>query len=373
MKIVVDRNIRGAASTFGRHGEMVLMDGREIRNKDLRDADLLIIRTTTQVNRELLHGTRVGFVGTTSIGTDHLDIDWLERAGIGWSSAPGCNADSAAQYTLAMAWLACARLGRTLSEQSIGIIGRGNVGSRTHRLFSGFSADVVANDPPLSDTGQKNLVSLEQALDNDIVCLHTPLTRNGKYPTYRMIGRDQFAQMRGKALLINTARGNVVDGETLQATLQSGKLHAALDVWPGEPLFNAELLEATTVATPHVAGYSDDGKRNGTRIVYEAFCRWADLQPQSISDSPENPPVLVVPAGSDGIGKALDSACFVNRHDTALRRLSSASVNDRAAGFDQLRRNYPSRRDFRAWTISCTDSETARLLGKLGFSLSDEH
>lgn len=369
MKIIVDRNIRGAESTFGRHGDLILMDGREIGNGDLRDADLLIIRTATQVNQELLDGTKVSFVGTTSIGTDHLDIDWLEQAGIAWSNAPGCNADSAAQYTLAMAWLACDRLGRSLKGLRVGIIGRGNVGSRSHRLFAAMGAEVVANDPPLADAGQQNLVSQDEALDSDIVCLHTPLTRDGLYPSWRMIGQAQLARMPRGALLINTGRGDVIEGSALQAALERKQLHAALDVWPGEPLFEAELLEATTVATPHVAGYSNDGKTNGTRIVYEAFCRWAGIEPHTPGKRNDGLKKTVV-AGYDGINQALDAACFVAFHDSALRRLASLTRSERAKGFDRLRRDYPSRRDFHGWTIDCPDRETLRLLAQLGFSTS---
>ena len=136
MKIVVDQNIRGAGSTFGRHSKLEVVDGRALRAEHLRDTDVLIIRTTTRIDKHLLQDSPVGFVGTTSIGTDHMDIDWLEQRGISWASAPGCNADSAAQYTLAMMWLACERLGRRLTDQRVGIIGRGNVGSRVQRLLA---------------------------------------------------------------------------------------------------------------------------------------------------------------------------------------------------------------------------------------------
>jgi len=367
LKIVVDRNIRAARATFGAHADLVFMDGRTIRRDDLLDADALVVRTATRVGPELLQGTPVRFVGSTSIGTDHLDIDWLTRAGIAWSNAPGCNADSAAQYTLAMIWLAWERLGRSLSGLTAGIIGHGNVGSRVKCLLETLGARVVANDPPLAAAGEPGLVSLDEALDQDLVCLHVPLTTDGPYPTCRMIAAETLARMRDGALLVNTARGDVVDGPALLAELQSGRLHAALDVWPGEPRIDAALLRAACVATPHVAGYSDDGKRLGTWMVYTRFCEWAGLEAVQTAAAPGDVQELELPAGDDVLGRALDAACFVALHDSGLRTLAEVSAGQRAAGFDQLRRDYPPRRDFKGWRLRVADPESARLLRRLGF------
>ena len=369
MRIVVDRNIRASEATFGAHGSLQFLDGRAIRNEHLRDADALLIRTATRVDAELLQGTPVRFVGTTSIGTDHLDLEYLDRQGIAWANAPGCNADSAAQYTLAMAWLACERLGRSLPTLSAGIIGHGNVGSRVATLFRALGMAVVANDPPLADAGAGGLVSLEEALAQDIVCLHVPLTRDGPYPTHRFLGAGQLAQMRSGALLLNTARGDVIDGPAVLAELAAGRLHAAFDVWPGEPLIDAGMLRTTTVATPHVAGYSDDGKRRGTLMVYTAFCSRAGLDPVALPPLPSPAPFsLELEAGENALGKALDAACFVRRHDNAMRELAGVSVEARAVGFDRLRRDYPPRRDFQAWRIRCPDRESERLCRAVGFS-----
>ena len=369
MKIIVDQNIRGAGSTFGRHARLEVVDGRKLRAEHLLDTDVLIIRTTTRVDQQLLQGSKVGFVGTTSIGTDHLDIDWLEQQGITWASAPGCNADSAAQYSLAMMWLACERLGRRLAEQRVGIIGRGNVGSRVQRLLAALGVESVANDPPLAELGEPGLVSQEETLAQDIISLHVPLERGGAHPTYRFIASEQLARMPDHALLVNTARGDVIDGDALMAELGAGRLQAALDVWPGEPVFSAELLESTTVATPHVAGYSDEGKRNGTHIVYRAFCEWAGLQPFKPAEPSGGRLELDIATGENAISKALDATCFVRRHDDEMRALSSLEPGERAIEFDHLRREYPYRRDFHAWTIRCQDSKSARVLDRLGFSI----
>lgn len=369
LNIVVDRNIRGAEDTFGHHGRLTFLDGRSITARHLKNADALIIRTATQVDHRLLQNSPVGFVGTTSIGTDHLDIEFLDQQGICWASAPGCNADSAAQYTLAMIWLACQRLQRDLADLSVGIIGRGNVGSRLLHLLTALDVRCVANDPPLSERGEAGLVSLDEALEQDIVSLHVPLERAGPFATCGFIGARELARLPEGALLVNAARGDVVNGEALEAQLSRGRLHAALDVWPGEPLFSASLLDLTTVATPHVAGYSEDGKRNGTRMVYRAFCRWSGLQPVNPAPPDIPKPVLELQAGQHALSKVLEATCFAGRHDEEMRKLIPLEPDQRAIEFDRLRRQYPSRRDFQAWTVRCADPADATLLGRLGFSI----
>lgn len=366
MRIVIDRNIRGQEQTFAQLGERVEMEGRAIRREHLLDAGLLIIRTATKANAELLEGTPVRFVGTTSIGTDHLDIPWLEQAGIEWANAPGCNADSAAQYTLAMIHLACQRLGRRLEDQRVGIIGRGNVGSRLQKLLNALGVENVANDPPLADTGVAGLVPQREALACDIVSLHVPLTKDGPYPTHRMIGAEQLARMPQGALLVNAARGDVVDGHALLEAVRDERKQAALDCWPDEPDLDPELLERTVVATPHVAGYSDDGKRNGTRQVYEHYCAWVGIP--AVAPAPDSRRLeLSIEHPETALETALAATCFVERHDAALRALAAVSPDERARGFDRLRKEYPFRRDFHGWDVNCTDPACAAQLAALGF------
>ena len=372
MKIVVDQNVTDAENTFALHGEVIRVDGRRLKRDQLENADALIIRSVTKVNAGLLDNTPVRFVGTASIGTDHLDIPWLEREGIKWASAPGCNADSAAQYTLAIFWLACHRLGRNPSDLRVGIIGRGNVGSRVQRLLNTIGATTVANDPPLADRGESGLVSLDKALEQDIVCLHVPLTREGPYPTWRLFDRRTLARLPDGALLLNCARGNVVDGNALLPELLSGRLQAALDVWPGEPLIDSRLLEKTVVATPHVAGYSNEGRRNGSLMVYRAFCDWAGEASLMSSDIPGDLPKLTIGEGEDALNKALDASCFVKHHDQAMRNLLPLTIKQRAIEFDQLRRNYPYRRDFHAWQVSGGPSKSLEVLRRLGFSVTSK-
>ncbi len=368
MKIVVDRNIPGIDESFARHGDIKRVDGRSLERKQLTDADALITRSITRVDASLLEGTAVQFVGTATIGTDHLDTHWLEQQGITWASAPGCNADAAAQYTLAIICLACKRLGWKAQDQSVGIIGRGNVGSRVQKFVTALGMSCLASDPPLADSGMSGLVSLNEALSQDIVCLHVPLTRQGLYPTFHMIDTERLAQMNDSSLLVNTARGDVLDGAALLSQLSGGRLHAALDVWPGEPDIDPALIQATTVATPHVAGYSDDGKLNGTLMVYQAFCKWLGELPVSLADKNRETQDLDLHLAKDPISSALETSCFVHRHDSAMRLLSHLPPSDLQGTFDQLRRKYPPRRDFQAWRVCRTDGETMSTLNKIGFS-----
>jgi erythronate-4-phosphate dehydrogenase len=369
MKIVLDRNIRAAGRVFDHHGEVVRLDGRHISADDVQDASALIVRSVTRVGRDLLRESRVQFVGTTTIGTDHLDIPWLESRGVRWASAPGCNADAAAQYTVAMISLACQRLGRPLAGQRAGIIGRGHVGSRVARMLRCLGMTVRANDPPLADSGVTGLCSLEEALASDVVCLHTPLSHAGPYPTHHLISARELDLAPPGSLLVNTARGDVVDAAALKAALISGRLHAALDVWPGEPCIDAELLRLSVVATPHVAGYSDDGRRQGVLQVYRAFCDWFGFE-ASKADAPDGGTrLLTLDPQDQSLGTILDQCCFVAQHDAAMRALGRLSADRRAAGFDRLRREYPSRRDFRYWRIAGAGLEIERTCRNLGFSI----
>ncbi len=369
MRIAIDQNIPGVEATFAHHGAIDLVDGRTLDNRQLSHTEALVIRSITRVGPGLLEGTPVRFVGTTTIGTDHLDMAWLEQQGITWASAPGCNADAAAQYTLAMAWLACERLGRNLAEQRVGIIGRGSVGSRVQKLMNTIGATTVSNDPPLADKGEKGLVSFEEALAQGVICLHVPLSRAGPYQTFRMIDRDQLLLMSDSTLLVNTARGDVANGKSLLPQLQSGRLHAVLDVWPDEPRIDPELVMATTVATPHVAGYSDDGKLNGTGIVYAAFCAWLGEPPAIPENDGGEVLQLDLHTVKNQISSALKAACFVPRHDREMRNLASLTPDVRATKFDALRYEYPPRRDFHAWQIRGANTESANILQELGFKI----
>lgn len=365
MLIVADQDLPLLDRTFGRHATLRLRPGREISRADLTDADALVVRSITRVGARILAGTPVRFVGTATIGLDHLDTEWLRASGVRWASAPGCNATAAAQYSLAMILLALQRGGRKPDGLSAGVIGRGNVGSRVQGLLHALGVPCVACDPPLQDRGVGGLVSLRRALDNDLVCLHVPLTRRGPCPTWRLLDAATLAGMPDQALLLNTARGDVVDGPALLRELDRGRLQAALDVWPGEPRLDPRLLELCRVATPHVAGYSEQGRQAGVLEVYRAFCHWAGLRPQEPRDRFPPARELRVGSGAQALCEAVTAATGVLRDDRALRE--AARAPDVAAAFDALRRNYPARPEFRHWRITGSDDATRATLGALGF------
>jgi erythronate-4-phosphate dehydrogenase len=365
MKTVLDQNIPAVQESFARHGTVVTADGRELDARLLSDADALVVRSVTPVGAELLAGTSVGFVGTATIGFDHLDTDYLDRAGIRWCSAPGCNADAAAQYSLAIMLLACRRLDRVLSECKVGIVGRGNVGGRLERMLNALRVTSRACDPPLADRGESGLCTMDDIRECDIISFHVPLTTHGPYPTRHMVDQAFLSQLPADTLLVNTARGEVAEGQALLSWLSAGSGHAALDVWPGEPEIDVELLRRVVVATPHVAGYSLDGKYRGTAMVYAQFRDWLGLE--GVAEM--HPGRRWQTLNHSAIHEAIGEACPVERDDRLIRALKGIRHGERAAAFDALRRDYPSRRDFVGWRIPDQARRSERqVLRALGFS-----
>jgi erythronate-4-phosphate dehydrogenase len=352
MRIVADENIPGLCSTFGTHGRMLLRKGREISAADLEHTDVLLIRSITKVDRELLANSPVQFIGSATIGIDHIDTDFLQNAGIHWSHAPGCNADAAAQYTLAMILLAAQRTGQELAKTKAGIVGFGNVGKRLHRMLKLLGIqEVLVCDPPLAAAGHAGLVDLNQIAGCNLISFHVPLTDKGPCPTWHLGNQKFFDQLHCGTLLINSSRGNVLDGAALANWLSNGRGHAALDVWPDEPRIEKSLLEAVIVATPHVAGYSVDGKLNGTRMLYQQFLQWAGIEADA-----RLPPFAPLPqplSATDAVSVpgAVLASCPVETDDSCLRGTLGKNHAVSAEDFDALRKNYPPRRDFAGMLI----------------------
>lgn len=367
MKIVADDKLVLLDETFGLHGQVNRVSGREISPGMLGDADVLLLRSVTTAGRKLLGDSQVRFVGTATSGTDHLDVPWLESHGIRWASAPGCNADAAAQYSLALIWDACRRMDRDPRGQRVGIIGRGKVGGRLMRLLQALNIACVACDPPLALAGEAGLVDLDQALQQDIVSLHVPLTRHGVYATHSMLDGPRLARMRDGAILVNTARGEVVDGAALLGECQRGRLHAALDVWPGEPAVDLRLLKATVLASPHVAGYSEEGKRNGTLMIYREFLRWLGQTEATPEASASTDLIHRLSGQGDPLTQVLDTVCGVAEDDRAMRSLLSGN-GEMAVAFDRLRSEYRLRHDFSAWSIRNATPALKPVLQALGFN-----
>ncbi len=274
MKIVADKKIPYIDSAFGNFGTLIKVESGAINRAMVRDADALIVRSETKVDENLLSESNVSFVGSATIGTDHVDLKFLANRGIRFANAPGCNANAVAQYILSALLTIAQRQGFSLKNKTLGVVGIGNVGSKVVRIAKAMGMNVLECDPPLSrSTGDPRFLALNDLMDADIISLHVPLTKEGRDPTFHLFDEEGISKMKTGAILINSSRGAVVKTEALKSALANRKLSAAvLDVWEREPNIDIELLSLCEIGTPHIAGYSFDGKVNATKMVYQAFC-----------------------------------------------------------------------------------------------------
>ena len=391
MKILADENIPFAAEAFATVGEVVLRAGRAIAREDLHDAEVLLVRSITPVNADLLQGTPVRFVGTATIGVDHVDLDYLQNSGIAFASAIGCNANSVAEYLIAalLHWASHQHI--ELAGKTLGVVGAGHVGSRVIHKARALGLRVMVNDPPLARKfrAEGNIppfefLPLPEILQADFVTLHTPLTCDGSNPTFHLFDAARLRAMKPAAVLINTARGPVVDNDALNQALQEQRLAGAiLDVWENEPQPDAELLARTHLATPHVAGYSFDGKVQGTRQIYEALCRFLTILPAWDAAAHLPPPAQpMIRAGNsysndlEVLQQIVRQAYDIAADDQALRAGFDRvdwTASERSRHFDQLRRGYPMRREFGNYTVALRENQfhIAPFLREWGFKTCD--
>ena len=386
MKIVADENIPYVREAFGGVGDVTTLPGREISGEAVRDADLLLVRSITWVGRELVEGSRVRFVATATIGEDHIDKAWLAEHGVSFASAPGSNAGSVTQYVSAALLALEERLGLDLRGMRLGVVGVGNVGSRVVRAARALGMEVVLNDPPLERALKvghppqlpggvpTEFRPLAEIFGCDVVTLHVPLTRKGPDKTYHLVDDRFFSRLQAGTILINTSRGSVVDGGDLKEALDSGRLAACvLDVWEGEPDIDVSLLERVFIGTPHIAGYSFDGKVNGTRMIYEAACRFLgrapEWDPTPLLPAPERPRVEVDGAADGALNSTVRSVYDIMKDDAAMRGLIRCEPGERARFFDRLRKEYPRRREFFSTTavVWPRNNELEARLSGLGF------
>ena len=377
MKIVVDEVIPFGREVFQTLGEVHTAPGRDITPEMVKDAELLIIRTVTKANRNLLEGSRVRFVGTVTIGTDHLDQAFLHERGISYASAPGCNANSVAEYVTAGLCRAAQRLNWTLQGKSIAVIG-GNVGSRVVEKTQALGLEVLCNDPPKARaTRDSRYLPLQDVLGADIVSLHVPLNREGKDATWHLADQDFFRRMKKGALFINTARGKVMDSAALAEALGTGHLSGAIvDVWETEPKIDPELAKQVLIATAHIAGYSFDGRISGLRQIYEAACNILGFACSCDFDSLipplEHPEILLKDSSQDALFQAIQEAYDIGFDDAELRRLVALEPSRQAVEFDRLHLEYRRRREFSQYRILPLDSGNTLIpvFRKLGFQIA---
>ena len=353
MKIVADENISNVKEFFAGFGDVQLMPGRVINTAAVAEADVLLVRSVTKVDKALLAGSRVKFVGTCTIGMDHIDQNYLRSQGIGFASAPGCNANAVVDYVLcALAALALEQ-SICLATKTLGIVGLGNVGSRLKIRAEALGLTCICCDPILQRQGQKGLIPLAELIAKaDIISLHTPLTLDGEDATYHLLNTKNLAQIKHNAILINSARGEVLDNKALSQLLQERRdISAVLDVWESEPTIAPDLLKQVQIATPHIAGYSLEGKLQGTAMVYRGACDFFGYpQQEFINLFPPYKEVLFV-AGQDEsweeIVYRMMLACYdIGRDSAALKSLTQYSPEQIGVEFDRLRKVYPLRREF---------------------------
>ncbi|MHC4715070.1 MAG: 4-phosphoerythronate dehydrogenase PdxB [Planctomycetota bacterium] len=381
MKIIADENIPYVGEAFGSLGEVTALAGRRITPEAVADADALLVRSVTKVDRGLLEGSRVRFVGTATIGTDHIDTAYLRRRRTRFAAAPGCNATSVAEYVTAALLVLARRGGCALKAKSIGIVGVGNVGSRVAVRAKALGMKVVLNDPPLArKTKNRKYVPIARVFGCDIVTIHAPLTHEGRDATYQMVNEDFVARMKPGSVFINTARGAIAETRALKRALDGDQLsEVVIDVWENEPDPDPSLIERAAIATPHIAGYGLDGKVRGTQMIYDAFCRFLRKKPtwkmETALPAPSVAEMTLDARGRDDeevIREAVLRVCDIEGDDARMRRILAQTAERRARFFDRLRRTYPVRREFHNIRIKVRNGRASlkKALSALEFRLT---
>lgn len=336
MKIIVDNKVPYIRETLEKIADQVIyLPGKDITHDIVKDADALITRTRTKCNRELLEGSNIKFIGTATIGFDHIDTEFCKRANITWKNCPGCNAGAVEQYVHAVLLLLEKEKGINLKNSCIGIIGVGHVGTRIRNMAKRLGMKILLNDPPRNDNGEKGYVDLQAIADNcNIITFHTPLIREGKYKTYHLADKDFFGLLKRKPVIINTSRGEVIDTNAILDALNNNTIsEAVIDVWENEPNINIDLLNKVFIGTPHIAGYSADGKINATRMTLESLCQFFNINAEINISLPPDPNA---PYSDDENTRILQQ---YNPHDDCEALRSHTQM------FEQLRGDYKLRRE----------------------------
>lgn len=389
MKIIADQQIPNVTQAFSGFADVTLCHGRDITADRIEDADVLLVRSITAVNSDLLEGSQVKYVATATSGVDHIDLEYLQQNNIEFAHAKGSNAQSVAEYILSSLFVLADQHDFKLKDKTIGVIGCGKVGSRVVDMLEIIGVRCIMNDPPLKDALGKDALGndqsagerycdLEELLSADIITLHVPLTENGPYPTQELVDADFLVKLNDDVILINTARGGVIDELALKKHLDSHtEMKIVLDVWEGEPDIDIDLLSRIEIGTPHIAGYSTDAKYRASEMVFHAICDFykLDITWQSKTKIPETdlPELSFSPVMSDEdtIQMAVLASYDIRSDAASLRRLPEITIQQRGHYFDELRKNYPLRREFSSTVIKLSHGQNilAEKLRKLGFNV----
>jgi erythronate-4-phosphate dehydrogenase len=344
MKVVVDDKIpyiREAIENIA--DEVNYVPGSAFTQEIVRDADALIIRTRTRCDRNLLEGSKVKFIATATIGFDHIDIQYCKEAGIVWKNAPGCNSASVAQYIKSVLLLLKLKKKMELKGRTLGVVGVGNVGKKIVKVAEDLGMNVLMNDPPREAIeGKAGFVGLQQIIEeSDIITFHVPLNKEGKFKTYHLADDSFFRALKKEPVIINTSRGSVIETEALLNALNDGSVSdAVIDVWEHEPAINLDLLQKVMIGTPHIAGYSADGKSNATEMSLRSLCKFFNL-PMQFTITPPQPKDTIIKASS--YEEAI-LQIYNPMQDSKLLKLHPEQ-------FEWFRGNYPLRREEKAYQI----------------------
>jgi len=341
----------------------------------------LIVRSITKVNSKLLEKSSVKFVGTATIGLDHIDVEYLKNRSIGFASAPGSNSNSVSEYMVCALLTATNKLCLNLCDLTIGIVGVGNVGSKTAKKAKALGMKVLLNDPPLFEkTGNIKYRPIQELMEScDVLTFHVPLERQGKYPTYHMIDEKFLRCLKKCPVIVNTSRGGVMDTEAIKSALMRSDIsQIILDVWENEPDIDIEMLKMTLIGTPHIAGYSFDGKVNGAFMIYKSLCQYLNKKAKWNPNNflPESDCSVIEVNELEGslekkLHKVISQVYDIEKDNSKLRKSLSISAEKRGAYFDSLRKNYHIRREFFNTEIlfEKEDSQLANILSGMGFKV----
>ena len=377
MKIVADKSIPVVKSLFSTIGDVLLVDGMNISRVELADADILIVRTVTKVNRTLLANTNTRFVASAASGLDHIDMEYLDEQRIGFAYAAGCNARSVAEYVLSSLFVLRDQYGFDLSDKKVGIIGCGNVGSMVSQFLQLLGISCLINDPPMQQkTGDPAYCGLDEIVGADVITLHVPLMSAGRYPTNKLVNESFLSALQPDVILINTSRGGVIDEDALYRFIEANPdSSTVLDVWENEPEINASLLKKIDIGTAHISGYSIDARIMATWSIFHQVCNFFNKNVNDIIKPvlPEKDIIKLTLSSDqsdiDNIQMAVLASYDVRNDDTAMRNMLEISEDERSTFFSGLRKNYPIRREFLAMNVcvkKVSDSLT-RILSGLGF------
>ncbi|RLZ08831.1 4-phosphoerythronate dehydrogenase [Acinetobacter sp. 2JN-4] len=349
MKIIADENLAFTDYFFAEFAEIQHKAGRTLKHQDVQDADALLVRSVTKVDQALIDQTKIQFVGSATIGTDHLDIKALEHHNIGWSNAAGCNAQAVAEYVITALLHLNIELLEKDNQFTLAIVGLGNVGSRLAVMAQLLGWQVIGYDPYVQLDGIENVSFNELLKRADAISLHVPLTKSGEYPTQHLFDDAAFSAMKASAILINSARGPVINQSALTTDIEKTKRQVVLDVFEFEPEIPQDLLDLLALATPHIAGYSLEGKARGTQMIYDAFCQKFGYTASKRFES-QLPSV-------EQYFDHQDLKAVLKQHLTQIYNIAEDDAQIRAcvqdgkvqqSAFDLLRKNYPLRREWAA-------------------------